>query len=388
VPLTEAGEQPYIFAFTHMRGRLPAMSERLPHLVKTFTPERKLVSTAAAGVPVNDIGVVRDVYRQEIRFTDEVLGRLLAELEDRGLLDNTILVLTSDHGEAFFQHGLLQHGLLYGETLRVPIIFRSPGRLPAGSRVVAQVSSMDIAPTILDLAGVDTPPEMDGRSMASMADDDEVVDRSFYGFVIGNGLFWQTDRRQKLIVRAGLGRPNHGTVELFDLLNDPMEQHDLNAGEGIPLVHRQMVWETIESMPGIHVDFAAYVGRTYEVEVPWPQAMRDRTYGFDISSSNCVVEVSPERLTCTMEFSETSRMVLLDRRRRRALSVSLTPVEGGESLAFLFETGSVTTSREPVAPQGGDGPPLVAWRRNELVPNRSPLSPEQIRRLRALGYIQ
>jgi len=388
VPLTGAGMKPRIFGFPHMRGRLPAELHQLPYLIKTFSLERKLVSTAAAGVPVDDIGVVRDVYRAEISFTDKVLGRFLAALEDRGLLDNTILVLTSDHGEAFFEHGLLQHGVLYGETLRVPLIFRFPGHLPAGSRVAAQVSSMDIAPTILDLAGVNIPPEMDGQSLASMLQGDEAVDRSFYGLVIGNGLFWQTDRREKLIVRAALGRPNYGKVELFDLTIDPMEQHDLSAGNGIPPEHRQMVWETIESMPGIHVDFGAHAGRTYEVELSWPQVVRDRMYGFDIKSSNCAVKRKPERLACTMEFAETSRMVLLDRRRPRALDIALHPVDGGDSLSFIFEAVDVTTAREPVASRDGDGPPLVAWRRNELVPNRNPFSPEQIRRLRALGYIQ
>ena len=388
VPLTGPGMQPRIFGFPHMRGRLPEVAERLPRLVKTFTPERKLVSTATAGVPVDDIGVVEEVYHGEIRFTDRVLGRFLAALEGLGLLDNTILVLTSDHGEAFFEHGLLQHGLLYGENLRIPLILRFPPRLPAGSRVPAQVSSMDIAPTILDLAGVEIPSEMDGQSLASMPGKDEPADRGFYGFVVGNGLFWQTESREKLIVRAGLGQQNYGVVELFDLTDDPMEEHNLSPGQGIPAAHRQLVRETIESMPGIHIDFGTYAGQAYEVEIPGPQGVRDRLFGFDIESSDCSVMESPERLRCTMEFSETSRIVLLERRRRRPLDITLHPDDGSDSLSFLVRLNNLTAARESVEPSDGDGSPLVAWRRSELVPNRNPLSPEQMRQLRALGYIQ
>jgi arylsulfatase A-like enzyme len=391
VPLTGPGSEPSIFAFPHMRGRLPEAREQLPRLIKTFNMERKLVSTLDAGVPVDDVGVVTDTYRGEIRFTDRFLGRFIAALEDQGLLDNTILVLTSDHGEAFFEHGLLQHGLLYGETLRVPLIFRFPRRLPSGSRVAAQVSSVDIAPTILDLAGMEIPAGMDGQSLTSLPDEAAAADRSFYGLVIGNGLFWQSEDREKLIVRAGLGRANYGRVELFDLVNDPLEEQNLVVGEGIPPAYRQMVWQTVESMPGIHVDFGSYAGRTFEVEVSWPQAVRDRMYGFDIDSSSCSIERSPDRLSCTMELSETSRMVMLDRRRRRSLDIMLRPVDGGGRgvpIAFQIGTDTVTTERTPVAPRGGEGPPLIAWRRNELVPDGDSLSPEQIRRLRALGYIQ
>jgi arylsulfatase A-like enzyme len=395
VPLTEPGGQPRIFAFPHMRGRLPALPDRLPYLIKTFTPERKLVSTVAAETPVETVGPVEDAYRSEIGFTDAFVGAFLDTLAEWGLLDNTIVVLTSDHGEAFFEHGLLQHGLLYGETLRVPLIVRFPPRLPGGSRVASQVSLMDIAPTILDLAGIEIPLEMDGRSLVSRALGEppaagESPHRPFYGLVIGNGLFWQTERREKLILRAGLGRANYGKVELFDLIDDPTELNNLATGDGIPQEHRLMVWQTIESMPGVHIDLNAYAGQTHEVEIPWPQAVRDRMYGFDIDSTGCSVERSPDRLACTMKFSDTSRMVMMDRRRQRSLDIVLRPYNerSGDTISFRIGSETVTTQPKPVVPFEGEGPPLVAWRRNELVPDRSPLSEEQLQRLRSLGYIQ
>ncbi|MHC4894826.1 MAG: sulfatase, partial [Planctomycetota bacterium] len=87
-------------------------------------------------------------YRGEIAWTDEHLGRVLASLETLGLAEDTVVVLTADHGEEWEEHGGLGHGhTLYGELVRVPLVIRAPGVEPA--RIAERVSTLDVAPTVL-----------------------------------------------------------------------------------------------------------------------------------------------------------------------------------------------------------------------------------------------
>lgn len=102
------------------------------------------------GFPLNSI----PAYHEEIEFMDSQIGRLLAELKRLDLEDNTLVVAVADHGEGLGDHGELTHGfLLYETTLRVPLLMRCPGIIPAGKRVDSLVRTIDIAPTILDLMG-------------------------------------------------------------------------------------------------------------------------------------------------------------------------------------------------------------------------------------------
>jgi tetratricopeptide (TPR) repeat protein len=93
-------------------------------------------------------------YDGEVAYTDAQIGRLLGRLRERGALDTTLVVVTADHGEGLGDHGEDEHLLfVYDSTLRVPLLLRLPGRLPAGARVAGQFRSVDLMPTILDLLG-------------------------------------------------------------------------------------------------------------------------------------------------------------------------------------------------------------------------------------------
>ena len=93
-----------------------------------------------------------DAYDGGIAYADHALGELLASLERRGLLENTLVVLTADHGEMFGEHGLVGHtNALWLPVIRVPLIFWWPGRLPAGARIDVPVSTRDVGATILDV---------------------------------------------------------------------------------------------------------------------------------------------------------------------------------------------------------------------------------------------
>ena len=107
-------------------------------------------------------------YDREIRFVDDELRRLLGALEARGRLERTLLVLTSDHGEEFLEHGWIGHGAtLPEEVLRVPLLVLGPG-IPAGRRISQPVGLVDLAPTLLDLLGAPPLPAAMGRSFAPL----------------------------------------------------------------------------------------------------------------------------------------------------------------------------------------------------------------------------
>ncbi len=106
-------------------------------------------------------------YDSAIAYIDGQLATLDARLRDAGLDATTAIVVTADHGEEFGEHGGYFHGkTLYDETVRVPLIVRAPG-YPEGVVVTEQVRSLDIAPTILDLAGIEPPPAYRGRSLVA-----------------------------------------------------------------------------------------------------------------------------------------------------------------------------------------------------------------------------
>jgi arylsulfatase A-like enzyme len=108
--------------------------------------------------PAWDSGTVIDEYDAGLKYEDDYIGRLLAELGQKGILKNTVVIITSDHGESLGDHGLSYHGAaLYWELVRVPLIFSWPGHLPEGVRVEQPVGNEAIAATILQMLG-------DGRS--------------------------------------------------------------------------------------------------------------------------------------------------------------------------------------------------------------------------------
>jgi arylsulfatase A-like enzyme len=112
--------------------------------------------------PTWDHGSVIDEYDAGIKYTDDYIGQLLRGLDDLGLLKNTIVVFTSDHGESLGDHGLSYHGAaLYWELVHVPLIFSWPGHIPPGVRIEQPVGNAAIAATVGDLAGLKQNPSSD-----------------------------------------------------------------------------------------------------------------------------------------------------------------------------------------------------------------------------------
>jgi arylsulfatase A-like enzyme len=120
--------------------------------------------------------MVHNLYGAEVRATDEALGSLLAALEEGGFRDDTWVFLIADHGEMLGEYGRFLHGeSLYPDEIRIPLLVSGPSR--AASVVHTPVSLIDIAPTLLDLAGVEAPPTFRGRSLRPALEGGEIEAR-------------------------------------------------------------------------------------------------------------------------------------------------------------------------------------------------------------------
>jgi arylsulfatase A-like enzyme len=114
-----------------------------------------------------DVRPKQDMYDGSIAYLDSELGRLFRELERRGLLEHTLVIIAGDHGEEFAEHGVVDHGhTLYRFSVQVPLIVSFPGHVPAGRRVSEPATLRNVAATVLDLVGVPGPTPMPGRSLA------------------------------------------------------------------------------------------------------------------------------------------------------------------------------------------------------------------------------
>ncbi len=171
------------------------------------------------------------LYDGEIRFTDHHLGRILEQLREIGVFDDTIVAVTSDHGDEFFEHGQVGHRQsLYDELVLVPLVVRYPRRVPAGRVVDGQVRLMDIAPTLLSLAGV-TAPDF-GVVGAGRHDGGQDLTPALAVGAQPPELAAFGDLEGKLAsIRAGgfkylRGKPGPGE-EIYDLRIDPAERRNL-----------------------------------------------------------------------------------------------------------------------------------------------------------------
>ncbi len=180
-----------------------------------------------------DAHKVQAAYYAMIEQVDDHFGRLLAALEASGQAERTVVIFTSDHGESAGDYGLTAKGCRFFDGLtRVPLIWRLPGQAAPGRRSQALVELTDIAPTLLELAGLPVPQAMQGRSLlgilngtANPAHHRDFVRCEYLDAVALPDHTFATmyrDRRWKLNVYHG-----HAVGELFDLDADPHEHHSL-----------------------------------------------------------------------------------------------------------------------------------------------------------------
>jgi arylsulfatase A-like enzyme len=173
---------------------------------------------------------LRVLYDRSVRHLDAQLGEFFQQLRRRHLYDDSLVIVTSDHGEAFREHGSFLHSQTYDETLAVPLLVKLPSRMGAargGERAVGLATLEDVAPTILDVLGLPVPDTVQGVSLLPLLLRDEPVRQQVVS---------QDKRRRS---RHALVADGHkliydfedGSAELYDLAADPLETRDLAAAQ-------------------------------------------------------------------------------------------------------------------------------------------------------------
>lgn len=169
-----------------------------------------------------------DPYHAEVASQDFQISRVIDELERLGLRDETLVILTADHGEGLNEHGEVTHGyFVYDTTMRVPLILWGLQRLPRGLRVPSPVRTLDVTPTVLDLLGL---PPADGTQGVSLTPllRDRKADLSLTGYGEATRLLATFDLPTLRLLREGRWKYIHKVnPELYDVIADPAEQTNL-----------------------------------------------------------------------------------------------------------------------------------------------------------------
>jgi choline-sulfatase len=170
------------------------------------------------------------LYDGEIAFTDAQLGRVLAWLKSSGKEANTVVAVVADHGESLGEHGEQTHAvLIYEATLHVPLLLAGPA-IPSGTTVEARVSTIDLAPTLLRLLGIDVSAELSGRDLRPALRGERLPPEPLYA----ESLFGRLNCRWASLrawVEGDFKLIDGARPELFDLARDPSEATDLAAEE-------------------------------------------------------------------------------------------------------------------------------------------------------------
>ncbi len=174
---------------------------------------------------------LRGLYDGEIVYWDQQFGHLLAELNKRGLYDDLTLVVTSDHGEEFNEHGGFWHGTtLYDEQVRVPLLLKLPGNRQGGTTVNHWVESVDVMPTLLERFAIEVPEGVQGKSLFA-ASDLVFAEENLEGNVL-ESLRYRSANAELKVITANPGNPRGlEPVELYRVDIDPGEQKDLSSQE-------------------------------------------------------------------------------------------------------------------------------------------------------------
>jgi arylsulfatase A-like enzyme len=237
-----------------MRARLDALAAETREAEPDMDGVSAFFAEAAEG-PIVDPDTARRVnealYCGGIRSMDAWIGRLVGHLRERGLYDDALIVVTSDHGEEFADRDphvyVNGHGhSVHDELVHVPLILKLPGGAWSGARVAQQVRSVDVMPTILDLVGAPTPPGLDGASLRGIWSGRPAAERICLSeslMQLNESKAVRTERhtlivnvRAERVVESGRSAlPDaSATRELYDRATDPGETRSLLAGKVSP----------------------------------------------------------------------------------------------------------------------------------------------------------
>jgi arylsulfatase A-like enzyme len=245
-------------AIAHLRGRpwflyVHAMGPHTPY--DPPEPFKSEFATGLGDLTGNDRRLRSDIdrYDAEIAHTDYQFSRIVDALKSTGQYENTLIVVLSDHGEEFLDHGGWDHGhTLYEEMLRVPLIVKPPaGAWSVPGRVDALVEMVDVAPTILDAVGIEPPDGFQGRSFLSLLRGEPESPRAGYTSLT---LHWHSLRAAKSGDHKYIRNVGDGTEAWYDLESDPRELAPMAAPDPPGKELQQLVTtKSFGGAAGLHV---------------------------------------------------------------------------------------------------------------------------------------
>ncbi|HET9530263.1 MAG TPA: sulfatase [Blastocatellia bacterium] len=183
-----------------------------------------------------------DAYDEAISYLDHHVGLLFDQLEKRGLLDNTLVIITSDHGEEFYEHEIMDHGYsLYMPLLRVPLLISFPDRVPAGMRVKEPVTPRYLAATVMELLKLKNEAGFPGVPLSRFWDGGTAPESSVTQPLLSELEFTpnlpesypisQGEMKSLITDRYQYIKNGDGSEELYDYLKDPLQQRNLHLSK-------------------------------------------------------------------------------------------------------------------------------------------------------------
>lgn len=373
----------------HMKGLDPLTLGELGAFLRRLDADGNEVTRVGETIDSGDIEELRAAYESEIAFLDRALERFFTRLESEGLLDDTVIVVTSDHGEAFFEHRLLEHGLLYDENLRVPLFIVAPGRLPEGVRVKAPVTALDVVPTILELVGAQPDRAFTGRSLLGAMRGRALEAAPSYAFVPGNGLAVADEEGRKLIRRLALLNENFGRDEVFDRVADPGERSNLLSGlDGGARRLQAAAARLIGRMPGLHLSLEELAHQTCTLDLEGEHILRDRVYAVEMVTQQPMREVEDGRWSGVVRLAGHPRLIVMGGPSTSELDLYLDCGEAGAG-SFQVDYSRVGAQATPVLATSGEAS-ISAWTvpAQTVASESGGLTEDEEETLRSLGYIE
>lgn len=341
--LLEGAQPPYLFYVHYIDPHDPYIpkvpwggDKASPYLQPTQIFQGEIEQTPAV------VQRMVDQYDGEILEVDGAIETLLAELDRRSLLERTLVVVTSDHGEEFGEHGSFGHGqTLYEESIAVPLIFWSKDWSPDRSaEALPAFHHVDLLPTILEALGVEAGLEVSGRSRFEEIARGEMAPQPrqmyFHLDLDGHAVLAVRDGDNKLIHRRA-----HPRRQLFDLSSDP--------GESAPLLDSAILPDLLDTLIAHHNSFEASAERRVTMDLSVEQLGELRALGY-IESDTPVSDLTRRSMPSRLEVYDSRINGLFGDEALADLVIRLRPdPKHPQTLGGWGETGG----RVVLSPEGG-----------------------------------
>jgi len=402
--------EPY---FSRFRGKKPGIDGFVDTKNLSTSPDDGFISKKAfqlvkkdgqpPSTPV-DPDLLTDLYDAGIAYTDSILGKLLKELSDKGILANTLVVITSDHGESLGEKNLFGHGNLYDGNLMVPLLMAGPGIQAGDTQIENQVGLVDLTPTLLDLMGISQSNYVDGISLLPMLKGDTAKAPGIawsYSPKTNRGIAARVGNREKLILNNSAWAPAFDHTEYYDLIKDPAELRDL-GGQTNPEL-KMLTEKTLDGSPhGLEISFS----NNTEQQI-------NAVFGFEKSDYLLVFKVKGEEVppsslkigpgrafTVTLDGGAVIKLLLEGITTRDLSVVGSGPSTIEKSLDHLIDLPGMVTPNTLYYDgnqwrQSSQSPPdsplsiRLAWRSGQPLESQPSMIRDTLKKqLEALGYVE